>query len=776
MSKLNSILLKKIRGASNELLIEFDKRLDFSVIFGENGSGKSSIVDAFDFICNESIGSLEDKSLGKNRKANYSMTIGCEVNDLEVKLNYDNKEWTSKFMTGLVPNTTGPVGRPVAKILRREKLLEFITKMPSERYQAIKSFIETPKCDKLYSLINSLKKAKKKEYDESVRSYNQAESALKKSWEDEGKKESDFLTWAKKEVSEDIKSLESKNNDIKSIVRSCNSLNEFFEKIEKEKSDYDKLNLNLESKKTEIKKIIEGESGQNSSELIKVLESANDFFEKNTIISNCPVCEQIITQTQVKEQVKERLKSLDKIVMVTKDIDKDEREFNELGVVLKRYQKDFISEIFNIYKILSNSVLNEVKSLSLDCSEYSIFEKDIVISKEIYELSTKFYKYINPIVDFSSMENLNSKRINSYNFIKSQLDIVESSRKNAQDLEKLNERIDRLNNIVVETRNLYIENLLKSIESDIDSMYQKIHPNEHLGKLKLKTDPDKKGSLDISATFCSKNDILPQAYYSESHLDTLGICIFVGLAKLFNSENTVLILDDIVTSSDQVHLPRFLKMLQDEIVNFEHTIVTTHYQIWRDKYRFGSGNVQLIELMDWSIERGIRPAKTKMNIDELKDYRNIEPIDKQIVASKAGIFLELILDNLALLYGCKLARKYQRDYTLGEYLSCFSSRLKKVMRIEVTDGKDVIEIIELKDILNILPEDSPIRNKVGCHFVEIGANYSKEDIKSMADNTIILSEALICNNCGELPFRNKSGSYYECKCNKKRLYPLEEPD
>ena len=216
-------------------------------------------------------------------------------------------------------------------------------------------------------------------------------------------------------------------------------------------------------------------------------------------------------------------------------------------------------------------------------------------------------------------------------------------------------------------------------------------------------------------------------------------------------------------------------MLEDELPNFAHTIVTTHYQVWRDKYRYGAGHAQIIELMGWSLERGLRHTKTKLYVEELSDHRNAEPMDKQIVASKSGIFLELILDNLALQYECRLPRKREQNYTLCELLGGFSSRLKRNMKIEIVVDGNVTEEIMLEEKMNVLPPESGIRNQVGCHFNEVGANFSTEDIQAMADKTIDLANALICNDCGELPFRNRTGTYYECQCKKKRLYPLTEP-
>jgi DNA repair exonuclease SbcCD ATPase subunit len=51
--KIKSISISNFRGSSQRVNINFDSSKPLSLIFGENGTGKSTIIDAFDFICNK---------------------------------------------------------------------------------------------------------------------------------------------------------------------------------------------------------------------------------------------------------------------------------------------------------------------------------------------------------------------------------------------------------------------------------------------------------------------------------------------------------------------------------------------------------------------------------------------------------------------------------------------------------------------------------------------------------------------------------------------------
>jgi hypothetical protein len=139
----------------------------------------------------------------------------------------------------------------------------------------------------------------------------------------------------------------------------------------------------------------------------------------------------------------------------------------------------------------------------------------------------------------------------------------------------------------------------------------------------------------------------------------------------------------------QVHMEGFTKMLHEEALNFNQFIVTTHYRSWRDRYKYARGaysNIQLIELMPWSLSRGIRHTKTKIIVDDLVEKCNEDEFDRQAVTSQAGIILESLLDFLTMKYRCKLPRKSEPDYTLAELMNGLDKKLRSMLKIEKYNG------------------------------------------------------------------------------------------
>jgi hypothetical protein len=286
-----------------------------------------------------------------------------------------------------------------------------------------------------------------------------------------------------------------------------------------------------------------------------------------------------------------------------------------------------------------------------------------------------------------------------------------------------------------------------------------------------------KGSLELEADFQGR-DVPPQAYYSDSHLDTLGVCVFLALAKYYNEDDTIVVLDDVITSVDQTHLERLMQLLHDEAANFNQIIITTHYRVWRDRYLFASGpvkNIQLLELLHWSIPRGIRSAKSKLSIEELEDSLKSAPVARQTIASLAGILLESLLDHITFKLRCYLPRQAEPNFTLGDLCGALSKKLKSVLKIEKIATTGAPDARMLADLIAPLEDTVWIRNWVGCHFNALGMAISDSEVVNFGNRTLELAKAMICDDCGQIPSRNKSGSYWECHCGKAKLYPLQLP-
>ena len=138
--------------------------------------------------------------------------------------------------------------------------------------------------------------------------------------------------------------------------------------------------------------------------------------------------------------------------------------------------------------------------------------------------------------------------------------------------------------------------------------------------------------------------------------------------------------------------------------------------------------MHFIELRPWSLDTGIRVQGMKLCLDELRHAIKANPFDRQSVASKAGIFLENMLEFMARLYACRLPITSDAGYNLRELTDCFNSKLLTLLKVErisvVKDanGQDqtTVQTILLEPIITSIKGLTAIRNLAGCTIITRG--------------------------------------------------------
>lgn len=749
--KIQFIKLNRFRGATQELEIKFDPKKSVVMIFGENGTGKSTLVDAMDFIFNEECGSLKEKSSTKIK--NHLPSIGSNYQDVKVFISSQNNKWEGR-LNGSNPEINGNEYSFSLKILRRSKVLELVNAEPKKRYEALKNFIELPKIRSSENSLRDCIKEIKRDIDSKTATNEDQKNTLKTIWEQEDKPENNCLDWANKISLQNNEELKNKIENLKKYIESEKRLIECWNQFEKLNIEFSESEEKLTAANNKLQEI----SNENQpKKIIDVLEETQSFLEKQKP-NECPVCEQSIDPEKLKQRISVRLNNIKDLKVSTENYQKEESQHK----ILKR---DFLKQ--------KNKLKNSTNELIDNPTNSKIPEKyQFLIEDQFdFEQAKSFFKTEKP--NLKKLENDLAKKQKISNQLNSIKTNFVKFNKFRQEIQKLNNKkkfLEKILKVVEKERKTYVENILNNISGDVEDLYSKLHPKEGLDNIKLYLKPNVQGSLEIESSFQEKTNIPPQAYFSDSHLDTLGVCVFIAMTKYFNDD--IIVLDDLLTSVDQPHIERFIEMLHDEAQHFNQVIITTHYRPWREKYKFhrkSNSNIQLIELSPfWSLQEGIKSNQTKLSIEELKILQCQVPFDRQISGSKSGIFLESLLDHLTLLYGLSIPRKPVPNYTLGELLNSFSDKFKKNMKIKYKDQNE----IQLSNIINELSKmANPIRNQVGCHWNDSGVNISDHEVMYFLKKTIEFGNMIICKECKGLPGK-KETDCWKCSCKETSLYPL----
>jgi len=742
IKKIKQIKLKKFRGATDETTIEFDCQKHMVVIFGENGTGKTTILDAIDFACNKcSEISLKNKSVGK-QKFKFINSVDSKLNELEVEVT-TSENVVSSAKLGARGDVTVSADLPHAEILRRDSILKIVTGQPKVRFEEIRNMVSFPKIKQIEDALRECCKNGQEILNESTREYQQAETSLKDTWQNVGDKKKDYLKWTKERSAADKDGLKDEKSNWENRCKKAETLKSKIELLQEQKTGLAATLEAIQKKKAELQEKVKGEGKKEG--LVPLLEKAKSYIENQDDLPECPVCSNEVQRDSLLSEISSRIEQMKELKNIQDELSRLDKEQD----AQRRQLKDLEASIAQL--------VTDIKALFDNKQDEKLKNPDMILG------------YLS---DWNTKADEKQREFNQLELIrlsyKTYCEKKEEAEKNSQKSEKTKQLLDELEKI----RKAKVDEVLNTISTSVERMYKKVHPNEGIGAVKFYLDAKKAESLEFDGNF-QGNSVPPQAYYSESHLDTLGVCIFLALAQNKGSDG-ILLLDDVLTSVDQQHMDRIISMLEDEARNFGQIIISTHYRPWRDKYRMPAqqkNDVELIELLPWSSDSGIRHTRTKLFVDEIKALINEQAFNRQNVASKSGILLEHILDEIVLKYSLKVPRRPMQRYTLNELFNAIDSKMKKILKVT----KNFEAPVELLQKLTDLHNSVFIRNEVGSHYSETGALLSDDQVREFGNLVVGFAELMLCNSCGAFPNKNKSGSYWECRCGQMKLDPLAYP-
>lgn len=125
-----------------------------------------------------------------------------------------------------------------------------------------------------------------------------------------------------------------------------------------------------------------------------------------------------------------------------------------------------------------------------------------------------------------------------------------------------------------ETKDMVLENLYKSVNEDFTTYYKHLHGEDEDGfYAELKSDG---AQLDFKVDFYGRGTHHPRALHSEGHQDSMGLCLYLALnKKISEGKVKLIILDDVVMSIDSGHRRNVCKLLNDHFPDNQF-VITTH--------------------------------------------------------------------------------------------------------------------------------------------------------------------------------------------------------
>lgn len=772
-TKIKNIKIKGIRGAKDTLDLNLNGKS--ILLYGDNGSGKSSISDAIEWFFTDKVSHLSSSEIELKdalRNATIPDTESSEVSISFTKSNLDCSKTLSLKKGKLTPeilNTT-------------EEFSNYISNSNSEnillRYQYLTNFIDNTKGEKLKYLsdiIGFAEVTKKKEVLQ--KSHNSVKAEIKsQNFETQISSNKQILIdKLGASISQEKQLFDTINEKIKSLntgitINSIADIDKLLEHIKKPVNN----NLTIELKFLDDTKnalnilfseidLIDGEYVKYFEEfniiandvdaIIKIylgdlLNAANTVFKKKIHTDeSCPLCLQPKNSNDLQEEIKVRLKEIEEYSKKKVPFDKAKKMVTEIAAErIKRLENVLLNTEIN--KAENDTIKKAVISLKTKIFEYQkaidlkVTSGDKPLSAELYKLKEE---------DFSILISIKERIVKIEDFLKNDTitvlysNILASKEAflNIQKLDKQkvvleNQRktLELIYNEFVKKQKEALEDFINSFSERINEFYQYMNPGEPFQEIKIVTigEDDELNGITIEYKYNGNWVSPPQKYFSESHLNCFGLSFFLASVEAFNNENKFIILDDVISSFDSTHRKSFADLLFEKFSDYQ-IILLTHEIEWFTNIvsPLAKKNGWLTNIIRWTEVKGTHIDSEPKTLKDLVETSLADGITENL-GNPIRTYLEHFLKDVCLNLDVKVSykpnvvnEKRMADELINELKSRISSKspdLKAKLPVIEKVGNSLL-------LGNLLSHDNPFNPKIG-------------DLKAFWNDIIELEKLFIC--------------------------------
>lgn len=791
MVKIKSISITSFRGIP-DLTIDLEGK---SVILkGENGSGKSSLVDSVEYFFTGKVSHLEGAH-GLSLKE-HGPHINSKPNDVAIKIAFDpgNISLTRTFKSPPIPPNHLEDYFKDAKtgtfILRRAQILEFIRSQPAERYKSIGNIIGIESLDATELEMMRLRDETKGTVDSNKQKTKNLLVKISETIGVEVKRPENILSELNKTLKKErlplIKSLDESQKHaeemLKTIQKDITSkkAQQIQEVMKRTNSNLitDDLIKQLRKVNRKVKALL-AENAEKELLIIDLLEFSGKVLKEDSS-GKCPVCEQKINRNKVLGRLGERIRLVralsDEVAeirqMTVPILDQLGDIVENLQYIMKRIQsidelsgnKSKIQDMISFVSGLKDEVTS-AKDLDNEISLDRVVQQKKDHAKLAQSLSLKCGELMDKI-ELSDEEKKILKIAREIEAVRQIVDEIEETQTNLDTAKKYHQYAEIVYSTFSDTKKKRVQEIYDSIRGDMERFFLTLHPNEPYEGIDLAVASSRRASTDLKIkSFGLMED--PRALSSEGHLDSLGLCIFLAFIKRFNNDLPLIILDDVVTAIDSRHRERICELLINEFKD-KQIIVTTHDEIWYEQLRatqraYGvTGNCKHLEIISWNVNIGPNIIPYKPQWEKIQAH--ISAGEKQVAGHLGRKYLEWVLKQICESLEASVPFKNSGKYEVGHLL--YPAKRRSIELIKDYQFKQKVEA-SFREL-----ERTSIMGNFLSHNNLLAEQASASEVQSFCNAVKSLHETFICPSCEQFPIYSREFKFIRC-ANDKCDNPLE---
>jgi hypothetical protein len=332
--------------------------------------------------------------------------------------------------------------------------------------------------------------------------------------------------------------------------------------------------------------------------------------------------------------------------------------------------------------------------------------------------------------------------------------------------------------IYVSASDKVLTGIYTEVEQQFASLYRFANRDDE-DKFKAQLIPSM-GKLGFNVDFYGRGLFPPGAYHSEGHQDNMGLCLYLALMKYMQGDNfTFAVLDDVLMSVDSAHRREVCTVLKTEFPNTQF-VMTTHDPIWLRHMKTEGLIVgrAAVQFRNWTVDHGPTLWDDRDVWSEIDDY--LKANDVRAAAALLRHYLEHISAELCHRLRVPVEFRGDAQYQLGELMPPAIKHMRSLYTRAKEAGnswnqKEIIEQVSEREKKFIaLAETSKVEQwqvNAAVHF-NIWDNLCKEDFIPVVRAFRELLTDFTCPDCNALyrvsPDRETPESV-RCECGKMNI-------
>ncbi len=769
MTKVRKLMISRFRGARFDLPLDFSKKTKSVAIFGENASGKSTITDALEWFIHDRVDHLWKEDCKQDSLRN----VLADDKPSYVELVFDGTDRNGTKALSEALKTSAVFANDDAKqlvadlksdniILRHADVVNFLDKTKGGKREAVADIIGYSEITKFRNVLLQTKNQLEKEtqYTTAKQQIQRLQSGMIAEVGQVVPNRKEFFGVATKVMTPfGLKTVDSEDSYIKGLeelrgqgsneekIRLAERIAQFEKACSALVIEIDLISHDATAFVGEYNALAKESENVNKLRLSDFLKRGKAVLDDKVFTDpQCPFCLETYELAQLQEEVGKRLEALEAL----------QKKLDQAGTL-----KDALAEtvtnvgvktktIIETYSDLEDfsPLIEAAKSARLKLREYLKELKSAFDDKKVFEAPADFD------TELEALRSASDKAAKQAKEVAKKLQLTEQEKKVATALTRLKTVSDQVNDFVnyqnikdayesqiitlssmldafIKVQNGALQAVLDSISDDVGKFYTALHPKECVDKVRLSMVGEE--GIEFQYTFHGKPTQPPRKYLSESHLNSLGVVLFLANARIFNKHAKFLVLDDIVTSFDISHRRRLLRLLRDEFSDWQ-IIILTHENIWFDiiKREMGQHGWIFHEVQSDGAN-GILLENSPVTLKEIIEQKR----GKEDVTNDLRKLLELVLKDICHALEVKVAFRFN-DFNEKRMSDELINALRSTLKDKSPDLLDT-------QIFSDLAGSALIANLVSHDNAD---KIVSEDIDVLLEDIEKLVGLFVCEDCG----------------------------